>query len=188
MIVIITGTPGVGKTTTAAALAKRVPDSVVCNVNQIITERKLYSSRDRYGTKVVKMRGLQLEIERMIRKNAGKNIIFDGHILCELRIRGATVIVLREHIRTIKKRLLKRGYPVGKIRENLVCEATDYCGAKSQANYRKVYELMSGPTVVDKILQLLHRKVPPKMQQIDLLEELVPVIKKEKGFALSIRS
>ncbi|MEM4072162.1 MAG: AAA family ATPase, partial [Candidatus Micrarchaeaceae archaeon] len=123
-IVAITGTPGVGKTTIAKLLQREVKGSVLIEANDIINAQKLYSRIDSDGAKVVKLKALQRAVaEAVTRAKGAKLIIIEGHILSDIKIRGAIAIVIREHINKIIKRLEARGYPKEKINENVIAEA-----------------------------------------------------------------
>ena len=71
-------------------------------------------------------------------------IIVEGHLLCDMKIRGATAIVIREHLKTLLKRMERRKYSRKKIENNIVTEAIDYCGVNAVENYDSVYEVLGG--------------------------------------------
>lgn len=181
-IFVITGTPGTGKTTLTPILAKKIGAKAYSS-NSIVNTYKLYSGRDEFGSKIVKIEALLSQIKKIINSQKDGTLIFEGHLLCDIKIPNATAIVLREHLQTIKKRLQKRGYPTKKIKDNLVSEAIDYCGNASQSNYKKCFEIMGGKKVLaDSLAIVKGRKKSSK--QIDLLPELVKIIKNEKELAI----
>ncbi|MEM3753126.1 MAG: AAA family ATPase [Candidatus Micrarchaeaceae archaeon] len=176
-IIAITGTPGVGKTRIAALLHKRVKGSVLVDVNKIINERRLYSGIDKDGAKIVRLKALQIALADVLKQNKNaKLIIVEGHILSDIKIKGAVAIVIREHIRKIMKRLKARGYPKKKINENIIAEAIDYCGANAERNYSSTYEVLSDAGAVEKIMRIISGK--QKKERINLMPELLPMIKR----------
>lgn len=183
-VIVITGTPGVGKTTLCANLKKKVKGCALYNATDLVNEFKLYSGKDKFGAKIVRMKKLERKISQIIKKEKSGTIIFEGHVLADLKIKGAKAVVLREHLGTIKSRLLKRGYPTEKIRENIVSEALDYCGASSYDNYAMVYEIMNGKSAQTQILSIVKGNYNKKPVAINLLEELVEVIKTDRKFAI----
>jgi adenylate kinase len=181
-VIVITGTPGSGKTTIAIELSRRLDRSQLISVNQVVKEKRLFSSYSKDGARIVKLNGLRKELERRI--SASKTtVILDGHLLCEMRIKGATAIVIREHLSILKSRLLKRGYSIGKTRDNIVSEAIDYCGEKARQNYPKTFEMLSGKNATTSILKIINGK-RSEGPYIDMLRELPDLIKKDKRFAI----
>lgn len=180
-IVAITGTPGVGKSTFARKLALNL-DARLIDVNSIVNEFGLFSGYDKDGAKLVELNALKKQLEKMIR-SIGGSVVVEGHLLCEIKIKGASVIVLREHLETIKKRLLKRRYPVTKVRDNIVSEALDYCGIRSHANYAEVFEVMNDSNSLRKVMAMLNGR-KARQEHIDMMNELEAVIKKDRRFAI----
>ena len=183
-IIVVTGTPGSGKTTISRKITKAIRNSVLVSANEIVERRHAYFYKDRDGSKVVNMGKLKNGLKQAIEENKGKTVIIEGHILCDMRLKGATAIVVREHLATIKRRLEGRRYGILKIRDNIVSEATDYCGINSRKNYARVFEVMNGKAVVKDIIRITNGKGAKFMKDINLLDELTTVIKKDKRFAI----
>lgn len=181
-VIAITGTPGSGKTTIANKLSKRIRNSVLIRVNEVVKEKGLFSSYSKDGARIVKMRELQKELEKRVRASKG-TVILEGHLLCEMKIKGATAIVIREHLARLRPRLLKRGYSTAKIRDNLVSEAIDYCGERAARNYTRTFEIISGKAAVAEILHIMGGKTPKK-GELDMLSELPAIIKRDKRLAI----
>lgn len=181
-IVVITGTPGTGKTTLANALSKRIKGSSLIEANGVLKSRKLFSGYSKDGARIAKMEELRKAIEKEASKRKG-TVIIEGHLLCDMRINGALAIVVREHLKKVKARLLKRGYSVEKTRDNIVSEALDYCGDSARRNYDEVFEILGGKDAVSGALKIISGKSAPRAY-IDLLSELTAIIKKESKFAI----
>ena len=156
MRLLLTGTPGCGKTVFAKKLARFLKARLV-DVNALVEAHKIYEFNSR-KEKVVELRKLQAIIEKILREE--KNVVIESHLLCELRLPCERIIVLRCDPLVLEKRLERRRYPHWKIRENVMAELLDYCLIKAESNYDK-----------EKVLQVdFTRPLPPK-----------EVLVKEKG-------
>jgi len=176
-ILVILGTPGVGKTRLAKKLSKKTGARLI-EANKVIEEYKLYSGFDKFGTKIVKIKELERMLNKLAKDRNDGNVIIEGHILADIKIKGAIAIVLREHLQKIYKRLKARGYPDEKILENIESEALDYSGINAEKNYREVYEFFSSDKkLIEKVIDILNGK-KVKKEGIELLEELMPFITK----------
>ena len=182
-ILVITGTPGSGKTTLAEALHRRLKNSNMISVNSLIREKKFFISREKDGTLIADMGKLGRHLRQEARNTKGM-LILEGHLLCEIGIPGATAIVIREHLNTLEKRLLKRGYQWSKIRDNLISEAIDYSGSTARMNYKKVYEIIPGRNTVSIAEKIARGKSVKLPEYIDMLQELVSFMKNGKNITV----
>ncbi len=170
-IIVITGTPGTGKTTVSEKLARTLKNSQLIKANDVVRRKRLFTSHAKDGAMVVKMDRLAAEINKMANSSKADFVIIEGHLLCDMKIDNAVAIVLREHLATILKRLRKRRYSRQKIEDNIVSEGIDYCGVRAANHYRKVYEIEGGEYALGKAVQIAKgRKV--KVPEIELLGEL----------------
>ncbi|MCX8175389.1 MAG: AAA family ATPase [Candidatus Micrarchaeota archaeon] len=175
--ILITGTPGTGKSAVAAILAKKT-GAAILDINKVVSALGLYSSIDeRDGARVVRLKELEEELCSAI-KAEPRAVIAEGHLGCEMRLPVQRVFVLRCEPRTLRQRLASRGYPAEKIAANALSEALDYCTVLSEKNYgkRKVWEIDTTSTTAqrtaDAILAVLFgksKKKPPPVSFPDAL-------------------
>ncbi|MBW2996304.1 adenylate kinase family protein [Candidatus Woesearchaeota archaeon] len=126
MIIIISGTPGTGKTTLAKKLAKTLKYKHI-DVKYLITKNKLQESYDKKRKcYVVDTKKLNKILIEKIKQD--KNLIIDSHLSHYLPKKHVDLaIITKTNLKVLEKRLKKRGYNKQKIRENLDCEIFDIC-------------------------------------------------------------
>lgn len=130
MIVIITGTPGTGKTFFAKKLCRKYFFNYV-DVKKVIKEKKLSSGFDKKRkAQIIDTKKLNSELIKIITKanKNKKNLVIDSHLSHFLPKKYVDVcFVTKCSLKELKKRLEKRRYSKEKIRENLDSEIFDTC-------------------------------------------------------------
>ncbi len=126
MAVIVSGTPGTGKSTFAKSLAKKENLRYI-DVNELIEEKKLYEEFDKKRlSKVVDIKKLNEVLIGIIKKNS--DVVIDSHLSHYLPKKYVEVCFITKcSLPELKKRLKIRGYSKQKIRENLDAEIFDTC-------------------------------------------------------------
>jgi adenylate kinase len=124
MQIIITGSPGVGKTSLARALGKRMKHKVV-NEKRFAVEKGLGKWDVEADELVIPIQPFLAELKKLLEKE--KKIILEGHLLCELKLPVDFIILLKCHPEVLESRLRARGYREEKIQDNVFCEGIDYC-------------------------------------------------------------
>lgn len=140
MIIIITGTPGTGKTNIAKALSK-VTKHTYLDVNEIIKHNKLREFYDRKRhTYVVDENKLTKLLIKEIKHN--NNLIIDSHLSHYIPSKYVDLcIVTTTGLKELKKRLIKRKYIPLKVKENLEAEAFEICLVEALEAKHKVIQL-----------------------------------------------
>ena len=141
--ILITGTPGTGKTTTAEMVAE-LTDLRHVNIGQIVDERGLHDGRDEeYDCWLINEDAVVDELESEI--SAGGNIV-DFHTCDFFPERWFDlVVVLRTDNTVLFDRLKGKGYRQNKIQENIECEIMQVVLDEAHDSYSKeiIVELTS---------------------------------------------
>jgi len=136
-VIIVSGTPGTGKTYLAKRLAKSLGFKYT-DVKRVISKNKLKERYDRKRrTYVVDEKKLAKILEKMIR-DSDENLVIESHMshfvdpeLVDL------CIITKCELKTLEKRLKNKGYNKEKVRENLDCEIFDICLNEAKENGHK---------------------------------------------------
>ncbi|KAK1770661.1 putative pos9-activating factor fap7 protein [Phialemonium atrogriseum] len=141
--IIVTGTPGVGKTTHCEVLAERTGLRHL-SVNQIVKDRECHEGWDEeYQSWIVDEDKLLDSIEEEVKQGG---CIIDWHA-CDLFPRSwiDLVVVLRTDSTMLYDRLTARKYPEAKLQENLDSEIMEVLLQEARDAYDEeiVVELMS---------------------------------------------
>ena len=176
MRIVITGTPGTGKTKIAKELAKRTGIRLV-NIKEFVNRNHIFKIEK--GQKVVDVGLLGKKLLSRIKKS--KEYIVEGHLACEIKIPADFVFVLRANPNKLRARLAKRKYKREKLEENLEAEMLDYCVQRVEAVYGKTpLELdTSQRTVTNCVNEILAaiRKRKKVLDQVDFSRELKNYLK-----------
>lgn len=137
--IIITGTPGTGKTEFSRILSKK-SGYIHINLNEIIKKERWFDSFDKENDcVVVDEKKLAKNLKKMIskfKKQGKKGLIIDSHIAqCLPKSMVDLCIVLKCELKELRKRLTKRKYHEKKIMDNLEAEIFKVC--EEEANKRK---------------------------------------------------
>jgi adenylate kinase len=138
---MITGSPGVGKTTISKIIAKKL------NLKYINEKEFALKNSIGYFNEENELELPILEFERKANLFLSKNddVLFEGHVICEMDLNVDLVILLRVNPEDLELRLENRNYSKEKIMDNVFCEGIDYCLKKLLNNYphNQIFELSS---------------------------------------------
>ena len=142
-IIIVTGTPGTGKTLLSKKLASKLNFHYI-DANRMIRKYKLSEGYDKKrNTEIVDATKLNKtlirEISNFKKDKKTKGIIIDSHLSHYLPKKYAGLcIVTKSGLKTLEERLKKRKYTKSKIRENLDAEIFDVCLNEAKENKHKI--------------------------------------------------
>jgi len=125
-VIIVSGTPGTGKTTYAKKLAKEKNLKYI-DVNKIIDTYNLSEGYDKdKDSKIIDTDKLNLVLVELIKKE--KDVVIDSHLSHYIDPEYVdSCIITKCSLKTLEKRLKEREYSKEKIRENLDAEIFDTC-------------------------------------------------------------
>ncbi|MFA5077362.1 MAG: AAA family ATPase [Candidatus Micrarchaeia archaeon] len=134
MLILVTGSPCTGKTTSSKELGKILKMGVLHITDFVESNAGMLGGRfdKRMDSELVDVQKLGKALRGECRKHAG--LIIEGHLACEVRLPADYVFVLRCRPDILETRLRKREYSVRKVEENLLSEMLDYCLQKAEAN------------------------------------------------------
>lgn len=124
-MIFIGGTPGVGKTTVAKEVARRL-GALYVNVAELAIKEGLVAGYDEErGAYVVDEEAVKKRLRELA---SDRLVVVDTHVASAVPPELVEVaVVLRLDPRELKKRLEARGYPAPKVAENVEAEILDAC-------------------------------------------------------------
>lgn len=133
MNLMVTGTPGTGKTTLAKNLGKALGFKVI-NEKDFALQNKIGSFND--------SNELEIPVDEFEKKaniflSKHDKIIIEGHVVCEMKLSVDKVIVIRVNPEILEMRLESRHYPPEKVMDNVFVEGIDYCKKHALRNFKK---------------------------------------------------
>lgn len=137
--ILITGTPGTGKTTLCEYLISNLPSTFkTFDVTNLIKEHNLHTGYDKeFQSYIFDDDKVVDYLEDEFKKHPGGNIV-DFHTCDFFPERWFDlVVVLRTDNTILYKRLEKRGYPQKKITENVECEIMQVLLDEARESYKE---------------------------------------------------
>lgn len=176
-VILITGTPCVGKTSTATMLASKLHASYI-NLTDLATNEHLTTGKDKErNSTIIDEEKMQKRINQLIRKTDKKDIIIDGHYAVNVVPPKLVTIVfvLRRDPTELRKFMEQRGFSGKKLYENLASEILDVClvDALNLVGQRKVCEVDStGKSAEETTREILSLLENPKNCQVGIVDWL----------------
>ena len=175
MMIIITGTPGTGKTSVTCELKKKF-DAEYISINSLLDRYNLNLGVDKKrGYKIVDTDGMIPIIDEIRKKTSHKTIIFEGHLAQDYPS-ADKVIVLRCNPEVLRERLHKRRWSEEKVDENVSAEILGVCTSESYELYSdKVEEIETNDKSIselsDEIVKVIEGDARYPVGNIDYLEK-----------------
>ena len=165
MKILITGTPGTGKTEVAKELSAITGWDVV-SISDIAEDAQAILGWDGKKEKEVDVQKLCAYLTPLFADK--KNVIFEGHLGCEIPAPSNLVVVLRTNPEELQKRMERRGYKKEKIDENVMAELLDYCYQLSAKNYScEIVELDTSGKTAEQSAKKIYQYVTGEIDALD---------------------
>jgi adenylate kinase len=178
-IIVVTGTPGVGKTVVSELLASKL-DALHIDLGELVKREKLWSDVDRTRqTLIADMPRLSRRIQKIM-ASWEQNIVLDGHYAVDVVPASDIdkVFVLRCEPEELRRSMLKRGFKGRKLKENLAAEVLDVClyNAVKACGVEKVCEIdvtgKKAEIVANEVIAVLRGEKPCSVGIVDWLGKL----------------
>ena len=175
-IYIVTGTPGVGKSSVSKILASILGARLV-SIGELVKKESLYTGWDeKRETLIADTDRLSERISEIISAER-RTMIIEGHYAVHVipPEKVDLIFILRRDPRELKKTLEDRGYSRRKIMENLAAEILDVClfDAVDVCGVEKLCEInttsKSPKEVVNEILSVIKGERKPVVGIVDWL-------------------
>jgi len=180
-MIVITGTPGTGKTTISKAIAKSIHADYL-SLTRSVTSNGLYSGIDRErSSKIVDIERTRESLRSLTSR--GDLIIVDTHVADSIpRERTRNVIVLRCHPKVLESRLRKKDWGANKVRENVLAEMLDACYMIAITYYgaKKVYQLDTSSHTLKRCVALA-KKILQQQASESVTINWIATLKRERG-------
>jgi adenylate kinase len=178
--IVVTGTPGSGKTTISKCLAKEIGASYL-SLTRLVNASALYSRIDSTRrTKVIDLERARLAVGDVIRERKTA-VVIDTHIPDAVpRGHVRKVLVLRCHPTILETRLRRKGWTADKIRENVLAEILDACYTTATQYYGagKISQLDTSRANVSKCVSQANHILTKKTSR-EFTVDWIGVLKRE---------
>lgn len=150
MIIVLTGTPGTGKTT--------VSEELTSHGYEVVHLSKFLDRKD-IGEKVNREREVDVDlmVEELEQQDFPEDFIIEGHLAHHFPADICVVLRCRPDI--LKERLSKREYSETKIEENIEAEKIDLVLAEAVEKQEKVVEIGTAGKKVEETAEEINKKI-----------------------------
>jgi adenylate kinase len=159
-VILVTGTPCVGKTSVACLLTSRLKASYV-NLTDLALKENLVQGKDEQRNSIIIDEGrMEKRLKKLITNSNKQDVVVDGHYAVSVvpaRL-VSHVFVLRRDPVELRKLMQQSGFSEKKLSENLASEILDVClvDALNLVGERKVCEVdATGRSVEDVTHEIL---------------------------------
>ena len=176
-VILITGTPCVGKTTVARQLSKEL-DALYINLTEFAAKENLALGKDKKRkTMIIDEDKMRKKLRETIDTTPKTTIIIDGHYAASVVPKNnvTRIFVLRRNPVELREFMEKCGFKGQKLWENLASEILDVCLVEALREHEKekICELdvtsKSVENTVNEILAILHESKKCRVGCVDWL-------------------
>ncbi|MBS7651191.1 adenylate kinase family protein [Candidatus Bathyarchaeota archaeon] len=178
-LILVTGTPGVGKTTVSRIIAEKL-NGIHVDVGRVALEEGLtkgYSAENH--SHIMDIERLSRRLGKIV-KSSNCDVILDGHFIPKIYgFKPSLIYVLRCHPKILRLRLKRKGYPENKIADNVAAELLDTCLYDILSTFRldKTVEIDTSKKkpaqVASLALKILDDRIKLREVKIDWLHRLL---------------
>lgn len=153
-VILITGTPCVGKTSVARLLSSKLR-ALYVNLTDLALKEKLVQGKDKQRNSIIVDEDrMKKRLKELITKSDKENVVVDGHYAVNVVPTNlvSLVFVLRRDPVELRKLMEQSGFSEKKLHENLASEILDIClvDALNVVGQRRVCEVnTTGKSVED---------------------------------------
>lgn len=175
MMIIVTGTPGTGKTTVTQLLADKI-DAKLISINSLLENYDLNLGIDEVrGYKIVDTEKMIPIVDSIKDKYSDDLIIFEGHLAQDYP-NADKVIVLRCDPKKLEMRLNTRDWPDRKVHENVSAEILGVCTSESYDTYGDIVQEvdtsnLTPDEVVAVLISIINDEKTYPLGEVDFLSE-----------------
>jgi adenylate kinase len=178
-IIVVTGTPGVGKTVVSSLLASRL-NGFHIDLGELVKREKLWSEVDKTReTLIADVPKLSKRVQEIV-EHSERDVVLDGHYAVDVVPARSIhiVFVLRRDPDELRRSMQKRGFKGRKLKENLAAEVLDAClyNAVKVCGVEKVCEIdvtgKKADEVVEEAVEVLEGKRACAIGTVDWLGKL----------------
>ena len=158
-VILITGTPCTGKTTTAKQLTAKLNAEYINLTDYAKTYNLTLAEDEERNTTIIDEEAIEQKLKETVEATKNANIIVDGHYAAAVTPTNlvSNVFVLRRNPKELKVFMQRCGFSDAKLYENLSAEILDSCLIEAMQNQQgKVCELdVTGKTVEENVNEIL---------------------------------
>lgn len=173
LVIAITGSPGVGKSTVAHLLSERL-GALHIDLSKLPMEEGFVEDWDeRRETAIVELEAVKEEMRRLLERH--EKVIVEGHYAHDVVPPGSWIFVLRRAPWRLREELERRDYPPEKVRENVEAELLDICLCEAVETHgaERVHEVdttnRTMMEVVREIEEVVWEMRPVRIRSVDWL-------------------
>ncbi len=190
-VLVLVGTPGVGKSSVSGLLASRL-DGVLVSLGNLVSSEGLSCGLDeKRGTLIADLERVSKRVGEIIAQSKSY-VVVDGHFAMDVVAPEDVFLafVLRRSPDELREILNERGFKEGKVKENVAAEILDVCLFDAVKAYgeKKVCEVdVSGRTVeevADEIICIVDGCSKCRVGVVDWLAKLESEGRLDEFFAL----